>query len=278
LYHGGLRTFSTLIISGQGLATGRTWQIDKFSPTLESLAMREKTVKTGVAKPIRVKIVHQNRIFRECLAAVLSENGSVIVGEIDHASPEALAVISSEDPQVVLIDRNLPEHSALELTRQIHDQTSGPGVILLTHASSQEDLADCFTAGAHGCVEEDASIEDLRNAIVEVAAGGIYCSHGLVHTMFHRVAQQARGGTDRAVNGEATLTPREIEIVRLIGDHLSNKQIAKRLSVSLYTVKNHVHNVVEKLHVSGRYEAVDYARKHRLIGPQESSSETQRAI
>jgi DNA-binding NarL/FixJ family response regulator len=239
--------------------------------------MREKSVKAGIGKPIHVKIVHQNRVFRECLAAVLSENDSVVLGQIDCADPDIVASVSSEHPQVVLIDRNLPDQFALELTRQIHDLPSGPGVILLTHASTHEDLVECFTAGAHGCVEEDASLQDLRDAIEKVAAGGIYCSHGLVHTMFHRATQQARQVSRRPDHGDASLTPRELEIVRLIGDHLSNKQIAKRLSVSLYTVKNHVHNVVEKLRVSGRYEAVDYARKHRLLAPPQSAGTVQRA-
>ncbi len=233
--------------------------------------MREKTVKTGVARPIHVKIVHQNRIFRECLAAVLAENGSAVVGTVDHADPDVVAAIVSDQPEVVLIDRNLPEQFALELTRQIHDQPSGPGVVLLTHASSQEDLVDCFTAGAHGCVEEGASVQDLREAIEKVAAGGIYCSNGLIHTMFHRVAQQAREGRDRTGNDEALLTPRELEIVRLIGEHLSNKQIARKLSVSLYTVKNHVHNVVEKLNVSGRYEAVELCAQAPHARPAEIS-------
>ena len=156
--------------------------------------MREKTANTRVAKPIRVKIVHQNRIFRECLVAVLGEDGGIVVGEVDHTNPDLVAAVASENPQVVLIDRSLPEQLALELTHQIHDQPFGPGVILMTHASPQEDLVECFTAGAHGCVEEDASMQDLREAIEKVAAGGIYCSHGLVHTIFHRVAQQARGG------------------------------------------------------------------------------------
>jgi DNA-binding NarL/FixJ family response regulator len=239
--------------------------------------MREKTMKSGIAKPIRVKIVHQNRIFRECLAAVLAEDKSVFVDEVDYADPNVMETIALDHPQVVLIDRNLPGQLALDLTRDIHDQPSGPGVIVLTHASPHEDLIECFTAGAHGCVEEDASVQDLRGAIAKVAAGGIYCSHGLIHTMFHRVAEQARGDNRRAGGDETTLTPRELEIVRLIGDHLSNKQIAKRLSVSLYTVKNHVHNVVEKLNVSGRYEAVDFARKHRLLGPSKTSDAALRA-
>jgi DNA-binding NarL/FixJ family response regulator len=108
-------------------------------------------------------------------------------------------------------------------------------------------------------------LQDLREAIEKVAAGGIYCTHGVVHSVFHRMAQEAREGNRSAGISAASLTPRELEIVQLIATHLSNKQIARRLSVSLYTVKNHVHNIVEKLQVSGRYEAVDYARKHRRL-------------
>ena len=80
------------------------------------------------------------------------------------------------------------------------------------------------------------------------------------------MAQAARENYLRIRNGAATLTPRELEIVRLISEHLSNKQIARRLSVSLYTIKNHVHNIVDKLQVTGRYEAVDHARKQHLLG------------
>jgi DNA-binding NarL/FixJ family response regulator len=80
------------------------------------------------------------------------------------------------------------------------------------------------------------------------------------------MTQRAREDNRNGAVSAATLTRREIEVVRLIGEHLSNKQIAKQLSVSLYTVKNHVHNIVDKLKVSGRYEAVDYARKRRWLG------------
>jgi DNA-binding NarL/FixJ family response regulator len=169
-------------------------------------------------------------------------------------------------PNILLIDLDLPDQLALDLTRHFHDQIPGPHVILLTHGTSQDGLLECFTSGAHGCVPEDSSLQDLCEAIEKVAAGEIFCSHGVVHSMFHRMAEKSKDGR-RDHDDSPTLTSRELEVVGLVAEHLSNKQIARRLSVSLYTVKNHIHNIVDKLDVSGRYEAVDFARKHRLLGP-----------
>jgi DNA-binding NarL/FixJ family response regulator len=137
----------------------------------------------------------------------------------------------------------------------------------LTPANTHDDLVDCFLKGVQGCVLEESSLQELREAIEKVAAGETYCSHGLVHAVFHRMNQAAKESYRRGRDEAPSLTPREREIVRLISEHLSNKQIAKRLSVSLYTVKNHVHNLVEKLKVAGRYEAVDFARKKGWLVP-----------
>ena len=234
-------------------------------PDLGMSAMHERTMKPEETLRIRVQILHHNRIFRECLAAVLSNDGRFLVDQIDHTDPDGLTAIFASHPQVLLIDLRLPDELALDLTRRIHDCATGIHVVLLTHDSSHDDLVEYFTAGAHGCVPEDSSLEDLRKAIEKVAAGEIFCSNRIVHSVFHRMAQSARETGRNRGNDEAFLTPRELEIVRLIADHLSNKQIARRLSVSLYTVKNPVHNLVEKLQVSGRYEAVDYARTHRWL-------------
>ena len=117
---------------------------------------------------------------------------------------------------------------------------------------------------------EESSLDDLRDAIVRVASGQNFCSHGLVHAVFHRLAHRMKEPIARPQRDEGELlTARELEIVGLIAEHLSNKQIAKRLAVSLNTVKNHVHNIVEKLQVTGRYEAVDYARRQRWLAPGE---------
>ena len=224
-------------------------------------------MKTGIALPIRVKILHRNRIFRECLASVLLEDGHFLVEQVDHTDADFFRAIVASSPQVVLIDLNLPEQLALSLTPEIRQQAPSVQIILLTQSNTHEDLVECLAEGAHGCVLEESSLHDLREAIEKVAAGGTYCSHGLVHAVFHSMAQAARESYRHDRDGTACLTPRELEIVRLISEHLSNKQIARRLSVSLNTVKNHVHNLVEKLKVTGRYEAVDYARKQRWLVP-----------
>jgi DNA-binding NarL/FixJ family response regulator len=225
-------------------------------------------MKTGIASPIQVKVVHRNRIFRECLARVLCGDGRFQVAEVDHTDAGYLTAIASDSPQVVLIDLSLPEQLALSLTQSLREQEASPSrIILLTHAGTQDDLVECFAAGAQGCVLEESSLEELREAIERVAGGKSFCSHGLVHSVFHRLAQSAQESYRRVGDGAPSLTSRELEIVRLIAEHLSNKQIAKRLSVSLYTVKNHVHNIVDKLQVTGRYEAVDYARKQGWLVP-----------
>ena len=222
---------------------------------------------TGLSTPIRVKIVHRNRIFRECLARVLSGDGRFLVAQVDHTDADYLAAIAAERPQVVLIDLSLPQQLALSLTQHIREEASYARIIVLTHVNTHDDLAECFAAGAQGGVLEESSLQDLREAIEKVAAGETFCSPGLVHSMFRRLAQSAQESYRRDRVDAVRLTARELEIVRLISEHLSNKQIAKRLSVSLYTVKNHVHNIVEKLQVTGRYEAVDYARKQRWLAP-----------
>lgn len=216
-------------------------------------------------RPIHITIVHRNRIFRESLAFALSEADRFQVAPVDHTAADELAAIQHQRPDVVLIDLNLPDQLALELTHHIRERTDTARVILLTHANSREDLVECFEAGAHGCVLEESSLDDLRGAIEAVAAGKTFCSPEMVHSMVGWLAESAREAHRRERARPGELTPRELEVLRLIGDHLANKQIARQLSISMYTVKNHVHNIVEKLKVCDRHEAVEYARRRHWL-------------
>ena len=98
-------------------------------------------------RPIHLKIIHRNRIFRESLAAVLSADDRFQVAPVDHTDADELAAIEQSRPDVVLIDLNLPDQLALELTRHVHERVDSAKVILLTHANSREDLVECFEAG-----------------------------------------------------------------------------------------------------------------------------------
>ena len=217
---------------------------------------------------ITLKILHRNRLFRECLVSVLSEGKRLEVGHVDHGASDYLKAIEEQPPDVVLVDLNLPEQIAVELTRHVRRRLEGTKVILLAHAKAlhahgdtEDQLVECLAAGAQGCVLEESSLRELQAAIETVVAGENFYSPEIVPSMCDRLVQAARGASWRDRVKSVDLTPRELEVVNLIAEGLSNKQIARRLSLSLYTVKNHVHNIVEKLQVENRFKAVEYARR-----------------
>jgi DNA-binding NarL/FixJ family response regulator len=154
---------------------------------------------------------------------------------------------------------------ALELTRQVRAEAPETKLIILSHGHLQEQLIECMAAGAHGCLLEEASLKDVAAAVERVLAGETFCSPEIVQPIFHRLAETAQQAEWHQRSQAAELTPRELEILQLIAGRLSNKQIARRLSLSLYTIKNHIHNLLEKLRVEDRHEAVDYARHQQWI-------------
>lgn len=230
-------------------------------------------------RAVRLTIIHRNRLFRECLASVLSEDPRYQATGIDHHQPQQLAALEQQSPEVILIDASLDERLAVQLTQRFREGLPGVKLILLVTFLAEENLVDCVAAGADGCVLEDSTLDDLQTAVEKTLAGQSFCSPELVQTMFARLSQGGRTSHWRQRVESVELTPRELEIVHLIADRLSNKQIARRLSLSLYTVKNHVHNIVEKLQVEDRHEAVDYARsrhwlkKSRALGSQERAEQ-----
>jgi DNA-binding NarL/FixJ family response regulator len=214
---------------------------------------------------IHLKIIHRNRLFRECLESVLTEDQRFDVKSVDHTDPEDLETFDREESDVFLIDLNLPGELAVELTRRIRQQLERAKILLLAYASSQDSLIDCIAAGAHGCILDTSSLADLEAAIGRVSRGETFCSQEIVQTMFDRLAQTASDAPWRRRAESVELTPRELEVVGLISGRLSNKAIAKELSLSVYTVKNHVHNILETLQVEDRHEAVEYARQRRWL-------------
>ena len=218
-----------------------------------------------MTRAVRLMIVHRNRLFRECLASVLSDDEQFHVMDLDHTDPGYLQSIEEEPPDVILVDINLPEQGAVTLIRFVREHVDRAMVVLLAYPDSEENLFECLTAGVHGCVPGESSLHDLQVAIEKVSQGETVCSPEVVFSMFSRLAQTARASHWRDRIESVDLTPRELEIVHLIADRLSNKEIARKLSLSLHTVKNHVHNIIEKLQVEDRFEAVEYARQRRWL-------------
>lgn len=215
----------------------------------------------------RLDIVHHSRLFRRCLASMLAENSDLRVSEVDHEldSDELFAYFLREQPEITLVDLALPDRFAIELAKLVKEHASKTKIVILVSAANQHLLADCVGAGADAWVHEESSLEELRTAVQDVSEGRTFCASRLLEPMVAQFADMVRNAQWRDRAQSVNLTQREWEILALISDRLSNKQIAKRLSISLYTVKNHVHNILEKLDVESRYLAVDYVRQRRWL-------------
>lgn len=217
-------------------------------------------------KIARLRILHRNPLFGECLATALEQNGEVqatFVGQTDSAD---FASWEAEQFDVALLDLSLEAITA-ELIPSLRHRWGAIKILLLVPPNCSTEIGPLIAAGAHGCVLENVSLRELVTSIARVLAGDFLCSAQLVEKMFAAFAEPAwpRRSRWQARAKTADLTEREIEILSAIADGLSNKQIARRLSLSLYTVKNHVHNILQKLQVADRSEAANHLREQGWV-------------
>lgn len=215
---------------------------------------------------ISLMIVDENKVFCECLASVITQKGFTVIEQFMELR-EVLNKIKAQQPDIVLININLPNNMAIELIKHISLELSQTKVIILglSETESRLTILEYIEAGAKGYISKETSLNDLITIIRLVYQGETFCSPQIAYSIFSRVAELARKRHDRLIPEFGNVTLREIEILQLVSEGLSNKQIAQRLSLSLYTVKNHVHNVLEKLQARNRLEAVNYALDKGLL-------------
>jgi DNA-binding NarL/FixJ family response regulator len=204
--------------------------------------------------PVRTLLVDDQILFREAIRTVLSLDGSIeIVGEANNGH-EALGLVASLRPQVVLMDLRMPLMCGTEATRRIRQSHPMTRVLMLTTFDHEDDIFGALRAGASGYVLKNTPSSLLVEAIKTVAAGEIYlqpCVATQVVAEFNRLSLRNTGndGGDRLL---AELSLREIEIVRLLARAMSNKEIAAELAITEGTVKNHMTNVLTKFKVNDR--------------------------
>jgi two-component system, NarL family, nitrate/nitrite response regulator NarL len=211
--------------------------------------------------PARLLILGEVGLHREALAGSLGrdERFEVVAGAA--SVEEALEVLEDVEVDVVLVDTSMSERRDTVRTLA----TVGPPEVKLVALDVPEvesEVVAVAEAGASAYVTRDASMEDLVAVLQSVERGEVLCSPGMVAKLFHRVATLSR---ERGLEPiDEKLTARELDVLRLIEEGLSNKEIATALSIELPTAKNHVHRILEKLHVHRRTEAAARARRHGL--------------
>jgi two-component system NarL family response regulator len=211
---------------------------------------------------IHVFIVDDNRLLREGLVSMLTEQEDLVVVGAAAGGREALEQIKELRPEVALIDIGMPDKDGIEVTRALYQDVPEVKVIILGMPDLTDEIMACIEAGAAGYVLKEASFDYLVETIRSANRGESFCSPRMAASLFSRVAELAG---ERIPRSSVKLTPREVEIINKIAEGLSNKEIAQRLSIEVQTVKNHIHNILDKLQLHNRLEAVQYARERNLL-------------
>jgi two-component system nitrate/nitrite response regulator NarL len=205
-----------------------------------------------------VFVLARVRLYREGVAAALADDDRFrVVGAA--ADGAGLQQLRESAPDVVLMEAGPADAPALVRTIRAHAPETK--VVALGISEEEADVLPLAEAGIAGWVTRDASVDDLREAVASAAAGETLCSPRMAASLLRRLASLAENLRDG--NASRSLTSRQREIVALIDAGLSNKEIARQLSIELPTVKNHVHNILEKLQVSRRGEAAALVRTAR---------------
>jgi DNA-binding NarL/FixJ family response regulator len=202
---------------------------------------------------VRVFILATVRLYREGLSRCLADVPSLSVVGDSADTATALEVIEDLQPDVVLIDIGMAHGPPL--ARQIRQNMAGARVIALAVSDASTDAMSWAGAGVVGYITRDQAIEDLVTTVERAARGEVVCPHRVVASLLDGLAAQARDDAPWRDDRLERLSAREAEILTLIEAGMSNKEMARKLSISLSTVKNHVHSVLRKLEVPHRFDA-----------------------
>ena len=214
---------------------------------------------------ITVVIADDHALFRRGLTMVLeSEPDIEVVGEANDGH-EVVTLAEKYMPDLVLMDVRMPGRGGIDAAQAIKDAVPHTKILMLTISDEEEDLYDAIKVGASGYLLKEISIEEVADSIRQVHAGQSLISPSMASKLLTEFAAMARKDEEKQQMPTPRLTDREMEVLTLVAQGLNNRDIAKELFISENTVKNHVRNILEKLHLHSRMEAVVYAVREKLL-------------
>jgi DNA-binding NarL/FixJ family response regulator len=215
-------------------------------------------------KPIRVLFVEDHQLLAEALSAMLDREPDMEVVGIAGSVAES-KVMARERVDVVLMDFRLPDGTGAEATRAIKARWPVARVVMLTALKDDETVLESIQAGADGYLTKDRAADDVVQAVRAAYAGETLLPRSVIMEIARRVAAAKERGDDRRV--VEPLTPRELEVLRALTDGLSTPEICERLFIAPNTLRTHVQNIMGKLRVHSKLEAVAFALRNRLVEP-----------
>ena len=214
-------------------------------------------------EPVRVVVVDDQELFRRGLTMLLGVEPDIeVVGEAGDGI-SATDLIVSTVPDVVLLDVRMPKRSGLQACIQIKELVPSVKIIMLTVSDEEGDLYEAVKNGASGYLLKDSSIDEVAQAVRVVAEGQSLISPSMAVKLIDEFKEMARTDREQAITPR--LTDRELEVLGLVAKGMNNRDAARELFISENTVKNHVRNILEKLQLHSRMEAVMYAVREKLL-------------
>jgi DNA-binding NarL/FixJ family response regulator len=212
----------------------------------------------ALADTITVAIIDDNRLVREALTALLHRRTSMRVVASDVADSTFLA---EANPHVLLLDVGLRDQDSLRVAASLRKEVPDAKIIVMDLIPVNEEIIEFVNVGVSGFVLKDATFDEFVGTIRSVADGEKVLPPRMTESLFSQIVKEADARSSEEVLDDVRMTRREREVIELIGEGLSNKEIALRLNIATHTVKSHVRNVMEKLALHTRLQIAAYSHR-----------------
>ncbi|HSR18360.1 MAG TPA: response regulator transcription factor [Ignavibacteriaceae bacterium] len=210
-------------------------------------------------KKIRLLLIEDNRILRDGIMSILKPYKDILIFVGAGDSKNTMHKIHQLKPTVVLLDMGLRSQNSLHVVEILKKEFREAKIIIMDLAPVQADILQYVEAGASGFILKDASLNDLLETIRTVSQGATVLPPPLIDSLFSQIVIHAVGKGKSELRKAVRMTKREKEVIDLLGEGLSNKEIAQKIHVSAFTVKSHLHNIMEKLALHTRLEIASYS-------------------
>jgi DNA-binding NarL/FixJ family response regulator len=233
-------------------------------PPRDGIDASDRRSAAGERRTIRVLLVDDHQLLTEALARMLGMEPDILVVGIAGTVADAKSM-ARERLDVVLMDYRLPDGTGAEATRAIKARWPGARIVMLTALNDDETVLESIQAGADGYLTKDRAVDDVVSAVRSAHAGETL----LPRSVIVGIAQRVAAARDRAQDRRQIepLTPRELDVLRALTEGLSTPEICDRLFIAPNTLRTHVQNIMGKLRVHSKLEAVAFALRHRLVEP-----------
>jgi len=218
-----------------------------------------------VAQKKSILIIDDHPLFREGLKAIIDRDSRFEVAGEAGSAREGFRMAKELKPDLVLLDLSLPDRSGIELAREIRSLFPDIRILIVSMHSKIDYISDAFQAGATGYLVKESAAQSLLEGLENVSKGAYFLDSSVSQQVVKRLIESPTKEAKITNAAYSTLTPREQEVMRLISEGLSTKQVGKKLFISPKTVENHRSNIMNKLDIHSIHELVRYAAKLGLI-------------